>query len=98
MVKPQGVCHGKGAFLGANQRGGLPSGSGARDFHLEPGDLSLWVSAAPGVPTAAAQFGDVPHFLAVLAAVFAEISALADHARARRVRTFRGVGHGNLPQ
>jgi len=49
------------------------------------------------MPAAAAQFGDVPHFLAVLAAVLAVIATFAHHARARRVRTFRGVGHGNLP-
>ena len=46
---------------------------------------------------AAAQFGDVPHFLAVLAAVLAVIAALGNHARASRVRTFLCIGHGNLP-
>jgi hypothetical protein len=61
-------------------------------------DAAALTSAAPGVPATAAELGDVPHFLAVLAAVLAEVTALGDHARASRVRAFRSVGHRNLPQ
>jgi hypothetical protein len=50
------------------------------------------------MPAPAAQFGDVPHFLAVLAAVLPVLAALGDHARASRVGAFLGVSHDNLPQ